>query len=1231
MLRISAYGEGVARRRVSVSAAQRTNTAFERAHRIVLTHKGKRFSCMARIMLWKRHEQRRSAGRQLPGPRQCKQERQRFMTTDSQARRAANEVPMFLKQNQISKKCSQWIPKFRSRRSLLLLIVPVGACISATDPWSPTTNDTPQALTGRDVPSSWEMAANGQFTWNPTVAANAQAKAQKHIAVSPDGAFYLHAEGKSSSKLFVSPLELNDDMVTSLDDVDFGDFGATGRKSLNAKLDSNLQPAEKYTLGGLGAVSFDPRHGLGPIRVAKETDCESSADAAAIHSPNGPYDCYRMLVYSQIRDTSETPQQYHIAIAPMHLTLSRATHTIVKAAFSDNFKRILQSDGKYVKARQNSKDEFSDHFSATADGRLLVYDTAPRYTWSADPLATVEPSPSVKFEIPASFWSVTDAERSRLVRLSYPVSTTACAEAGDDCTRFDQAYPVFRNEYRFVDGTKIASTGAGCGYPWITPDGTDLFCNAGDIAALAMIGQSTRGTFQHIDARVQTTQQRYCQKTEADASCSELPPDAGIDACSPRGTSDHGCGGDAGTTLGTQRVTAIGAATGPWKIRGPGGHTTRFPLMHRAPSLMMMSRNTAMKAFADEPDARDDSFLYFEVATEMATDPDFVAFFHLNEAIVPITSSPSAPSSWEGRAPFGDTNPAEGARATRTADAAGHGYVGTLNECAQFPFDRWNRVEHPTAAPPNPGFLGRAVYFALPMGKVEFTAHGPYDRLREARTTMTLELAVRARNLDGNTGKTVLVAAKDSFELSFDPSDEDSVTFAAMGASAARFPNVSIDAANKYFHLAVTYQSGPGMNQATVGLYVDGAFAGNALVTGAGSLAIPTGPYPLCIGPGCGSSTSCSANTDPSRPELLIDEVGISSVIRSNEYIAAAALETGPTDVFSPNDPPAWFDPLPEGLDANDIRIPNTILDVADAAADPQEQFHRVAELGKALFKDDVLTVDKPDCGGRTPGHACSTCHDPDNFFAHPDAGFDKDIHDAALDTNTPSLIGRAFSTRQLKDRSEASLLHQAARVIEDPREMGGKLARIVGCLNRGDPLEGAAVDAAPDGIATYKQWFGYAYPGTTSVTKERLLGAIATYELRLNSGKSAVDLMLLTDAGIPTSDAGSVELGFRLFQGKGRCAGCHAGSNFTDELRHVTSVGGKAIKTPSLRNVSRTPPYFHDATKADLKAVIENYNRCGAVDPNGACAPELVALGLTVDEINALIAFLEGLDGTSP
>lgn len=85
--------------------------------------------------------------------------------------------------------------------------------------------------------------------------------------------------------------------------------------------------------------------------------------------------------------------------------------------------------------------------------------------------------------------------------------------------------------------------------------------------------------------------------------------------------------------------------------------------------------------------------------------------------------------------------------------------------------------------------------------------------------------------------------------------------------------------------------------------------------------------------------------------------------------------------------------------------------------------------------------------------------------------------------------------------------------------------------------------------------------------------------------------------------DVALAEQGFLLFNGKAGCSGCHRTAEFTGPV--VTTritlnapQGGLAggIKTPGLRGVARTAPYFHDGSARTLREVMDVY--AGRITP---------------------------------
>jgi cytochrome c peroxidase len=174
---------------------------------------------------------------------------------------------------------------------------------------------------------------------------------------------------------------------------------------------------------------------------------------------------------------------------------------------------------------------------------------------------------------------------------------------------------------------------------------------------------------------------------------------------------------------------------------------------------------------------------------------------------------------------------------------------------------------------------------------------------------------------------------------------------------------------------------------------------------------------------------------------------------------------------------------------------------------------------------------------------------------------------------------------------------------------------------------------------------------------------AIQAYEATLIPNQTPMDLYL---AGSKNALTGSQQSGLNIFSGKGKCTTCHAGAELTDAsvsfaaqkglinedggdqgfhnngVRPTAedlgragtgpngvsySVSGSpkdhgAFKTPGLRNVNLTAPYFHNGGKASLADVVDFYNRGGDF-ANPEKAKRIQPLSLSASEKAALVDFL--------
>jgi cytochrome c peroxidase len=83
---------------------------------------------------------------------------------------------------------------------------------------------------------------------------------------------------------------------------------------------------------------------------------------------------------------------------------------------------------------------------------------------------------------------------------------------------------------------------------------------------------------------------------------------------------------------------------------------------------------------------------------------------------------------------------------------------------------------------------------------------------------------------------------------------------------------------------------------------------------------------------------------------------------------------------------------------------------------------------------------------------------------------------------------------------------------------------------------------------------------------------------------------------------------------------------------KQVTPAMQNAFRTPILRCVSHRPSFMHTGQLPTLDAVVAFFNRGGDVPaPRTLGMNELKPLGLTADEQQDLVHFLQALDGPGP
>ncbi len=286
---------------------------------------------------------------------------------------------------------------------------------------------------------------------------------------------------------------------------------------------------------------------------------------------------------------------------------------------------------------------------------------------------------------------------------------------------------------------------------------------------------------------------------------------------------------------------------------------------------------------------------------------------------------------------------------------------------------------------------------------------------------------------------------------------------------------------------------------------------------------------------------------------------------------------------------------------------PDEIPFPQDAPYSPQ-----MATLGKMLFFDPRLSGKQ--------NLSCASCHNPSFGFEVPVAGA-IGATNKPLARKAPTVLNAAWIPTLFWDGRAPNLETQALGPITAEAEMDGKFPEIIARLKH---------------IPEYDRWFGKLFP-KQGVTQDNILTAIATYERTIVAGTAPFDRWV---AGDETAISPAAQRGFALFNGKGGCAGCHTGWNFTDNMFHDIGVPTRdigraafepddpfaryAFKTPGLRNLTYRAPFGHAGQFADLDAVVAFYESGGL--PRASKSPLMRPLSLDGTERADLIAFLRTL-----
>ena len=343
-------------------------------------------------------------------------------------------------------------------------------------------------------------------------------------------------------------------------------------------------------------------------------------------------------------------------------------------------------------------------------------------------------------------------------------------------------------------------------------------------------------------------------------------------------------------------------------------------------------------------------------------------------------------------------------------------------------------------------------------------------------------------------------------------------------------------------------------------------------------------------------------------------------------------------------------DPFAQPKSLQQVGAPVELTDERIPADNPQTP--EKISLGRRLFLDRRLSVD-----GTV---SCGTCHDPTLAFTdRRPTSFG--VKGRVGQRNAPTVLNALYNKTQFWDGRVNTLEEQAALPIVNAVEMG-------------HPNLDAAV-AQIAAIEEYQQAFRVVFG--RSPNGPDLLRAVASYERTQLSFDSPFDHFI---AGEKNAINDSAKRGWELFNNQARCNKCHAltdtqrdVTNFTDNDFHNIGIGiirhnvvalarqadqliktgdtaaidraaiqsdmsalGRflvtkqekdiaSFKTPNIRNVLVTGPYFHDGSQETLWDVIDHYNKGDGLQ-NPYLDEDIQPLALTESDIDDLVAFMASL-----
>jgi cytochrome c peroxidase len=261
------------------------------------------------------------------------------------------------------------------------------------------------------------------------------------------------------------------------------------------------------------------------------------------------------------------------------------------------------------------------------------------------------------------------------------------------------------------------------------------------------------------------------------------------------------------------------------------------------------------------------------------------------------------------------------------------------------------------------------------------------------------------------------------------------------------------------------------------------------------------------------------------------------------------------------------------------------------------------AELGKKLFFDTRLS--------KTGNMSCETCHLPEKGWT--DGKVLSQRFDGSMNTrHTPTLYNAGYYKQWYWDGRAVTLEGQVTAAWRG--QMGG------------DP---DAMAMKLNGIEGYKNEFQKVFNGPA--TGDNIAKALATFVRTIKSENAPWDKYQQGDKSAVSEDAikGFTVFSDTLFHNVGvgydkPTPDLGRGKILADAKDPNAEAMQGAFKTPTLRSITETAPYFHDGRSATLDDAVDFMLKGGIKNPH--LDEKLQPKKISKEERDQLLAFLKSL-----